>query len=445
MDLYNYFNSQAWMINRPRRFGYDITNFRLPTKLNLSILKEKSSSQPRALQSSRQKSQHAWDQLSVEKRNASFHSRRMERDSSCHSQRAQTVRFCDVKQILLQETNRQTILNLDKRYQNDPQYCYIYAHEISEYMRSIQNLYISRQLDQMQITKKMRSILIDWLIDVEFKFKLKPETLFLTINILDRYLGIKQVTKNEFQLLGVTCLLIASKMDEIYSPQLKDLTFITENSFTKSQIIAYESQILQTLSFNLTGPTIYYFLQRFNMISQLNIKHFYLAQMLCELYLINNQQEIVASIIAGSAIYLVRKLKHYSPQWTGDLQIASDLDEKQLKDISKQMQSYFTECQKIQQPKSSIYNAVQSKYQSIKPDNSMIANTTSFQHFLCLFHHQYNILRENTFLIIILIIHNNILILNQLSLLKNQKNVINSNLKNEKTNFSPLKQNIMQK
>jgi len=45
---------------------------------------------------------------------------------------------------------------------------------------------------QQDVNEKMRSILIDWLIEVHYKFKLLPETLFLTVNLIDRFLE-KQV------------------------------------------------------------------------------------------------------------------------------------------------------------------------------------------------------------------------------------------------------------
>ena len=73
----------------------------------------------------------------------------------------------------------------------------------------------------------MRSILIDWLVDVQFKFKMRAETLFFTVNILDRFLSIQVVKRNELQLYGVGAMLIAAKYEEIYTPQLKDFSFIT--------------------------------------------------------------------------------------------------------------------------------------------------------------------------------------------------------------------------
>ena len=75
---------------------------------------------------------------------------------------------------------------------------------------------------QPNLTTDMRSILVDWLIQVHLKYKLLPETLYLTINLLDRYLSKVQVNSTYFQLVGVTCMMIASKYEEIYPPNLDD-------------------------------------------------------------------------------------------------------------------------------------------------------------------------------------------------------------------------------
>jgi hypothetical protein len=79
----------------------------------------------------------------------------------------------------------------------------------------------------------MRRILVDWLIDVHMKFKLLPETLFLTINLVDRYTEVTQIKRKNYQLIGVTCMLIASKYEEIYPPFIKDFIYITDQAYSK--------------------------------------------------------------------------------------------------------------------------------------------------------------------------------------------------------------------
>ena len=72
--------------------------------------------------------------------------------------------------------------------------------------------------NQTEINSKMRKILIDWLIDVHLKYRLLPETLFIAINLIDRYTERNTITRRKYQLVGVTCLMIAAKYEEIYPP-----------------------------------------------------------------------------------------------------------------------------------------------------------------------------------------------------------------------------------
>lgn len=66
----------------------------------------------------------------------------------------------------------------------------------------------------------MRAILVDWLVEVAQEYKLHSETLFQAVGLVDRFLSITQVTRNQLQLVGVSCMLLASKYEEIYSPQV---------------------------------------------------------------------------------------------------------------------------------------------------------------------------------------------------------------------------------
>ncbi|XP_075587851.1 G2/mitotic-specific cyclin-A-like isoform X1 [Dermatophagoides farinae] len=117
---------------------------------------------------------------------------------------------------------------------------------------------------QQNINTKMRSILVDWLVDVADEYKLKDETLFLTINYIDRFLSKFSITRQEFQLLGTSALFIASKYEEIYPPELAEFVYITDDSFTKAQILVMEKTILNGLSFDVSVPTSNYFLDMFS-------------------------------------------------------------------------------------------------------------------------------------------------------------------------------------
>ena len=103
------------------------------------------------------------------------------------------------------------------------------------------------------LNEQMRGILVDWLVDVHRKFKLRFQTLFMAVNIIDRYMELTtdSISKSKFQLFGITCLFIAAKYEEIYPPSLGDFVYVCADTYSTSQILDLESIILNRLQFNL--------------------------------------------------------------------------------------------------------------------------------------------------------------------------------------------------
>lgn len=129
--------------------------------------------------------------------------------------------------------------NIDSRDSDDPLCATDYVLEMYEHFRSKEGSTSVRPVymeDQTHINERMRSILVDWLVEVHLKFKLVPETLYLTINLIDRYLERREVTRPKLQLVGVTSLLIASKYEEIYPPELRDLVYICDRAYTRNEV-----------------------------------------------------------------------------------------------------------------------------------------------------------------------------------------------------------------
>mmetsp|Transcript_9423 Transcript_9423/g.19814 ORF Transcript_9423/g.19814 Transcript_9423/m.19814 type:complete len:377 (-) Transcript_9423:325-1455(-) len=156
--------------------------------------------------------------------------------------------------------------DIDERDSDDPLCVTSYVQDMYEHFRlkesstSVRPGYMQQQ---PQITENMRAILVDWLVEVHNKFKMVPETLYLTVNIIDRYLERNQVTKGKLQLVGVTALLIASKYEEIYPPELRDLVYICDRAYTKLQILNMEETILKSLQYQVTIPSAHAFLVRY--------------------------------------------------------------------------------------------------------------------------------------------------------------------------------------
>lgn len=116
---------------------------------------------------------------------------------------------------------------------------------------------------QPEINDKMRAILIDWLIEVHNKFELTNETLYLTINIVDRFLAAETVARRELQCVGMSAMLIASKYEEIWAPEVNDFVQISDRAYEHRHVLVMEKRILGRLEWNITVPTPYVFLARF--------------------------------------------------------------------------------------------------------------------------------------------------------------------------------------
>lgn len=139
---------------------------------------------------------------------------------------------------------------------------------------------------QKDINEKMRAILIDWLVDVHLKFKLRSETLYLTVNVIDRYLSKTQVLRQKLQLVGVTAMLIACKYEEIYAPEVKDFVYVTDNAYNRDEVLQMEGLILSSLDFDLTYTSPLKYLEKLANMASIDEKNKFLAKYLLELSLV---------------------------------------------------------------------------------------------------------------------------------------------------------------
>ncbi|KAI5071067.1 hypothetical protein GOP47_0013318 [Adiantum capillus-veneris] len=195
--------------------------------------------------------------------------------------------------------------------------------------------YMARQSD---INEKMRAILNDWLIEVHLKFKLMPETLYLTINLIDRFLACNLVMRKNLQLVGVTAMLLACKYEEIWAPEIKDFVKICDKAYTREQLLEMEKLMLNKLKFNLTVPTPYVFLVRFlkaaSSDTQLEMLAFFLTELCLPEY---SMIKYCPSLLAAAAVYTAQLTIGRSPRWSTILQRHSGYTEMHLRDCSVQM------------------------------------------------------------------------------------------------------------
>ena len=199
---------------------------------------------------------------------------------------------------------------------------------------------------QKEIKDTSRAFLVEWLIDVHRKFKLMPETLYVTISIVDRFLSMKEIKKSELHLIGVTSLLISTKYEEIYPPDLKDLLVVSENKFTKAEVLRMENKILSTLEFNFMAPSSLRFLERYRKLSNTasDDNVFFFAQYLSEIALLDaSLLKYKNSELAAAALILSAKAIKRINAWNKEMEKNTGYKEEDLKEAIDDLKSFAHE------------------------------------------------------------------------------------------------------
>ena len=133
---------------------------------------------------------------------------------------------------------------------------YEYSHEVHAYLGQMERISRSRIpstfLDGDAVTGNMRAVLVDWLTQVQHHLKLSEETLYRAVITLDTVLWQRSVEPDMLQLVGITALLLASKLEEYYPVELAKLIHLTENSYGKRQVLDMERTILSVLEFKVS-------------------------------------------------------------------------------------------------------------------------------------------------------------------------------------------------
>jgi len=224
--------------------------------------------------------------------------------------------------------------DIDYADRENPLACTDYVNDIYSYFRRVEPTYCvppNYMAQQADINDRMRAILVDWLIEVHLKFKLMPETLYLTVNLIDRFLAKKQVSRRNLQLVGVTAMLIASKYEEIWAPEVRDFVYISDKAYTRDQILGMERQMLATLNFNLTVPTTFVFLRRFGKAAGADKTTEMLTNYLVELAMPDaGMLKYQPSLLAATATYLALKTMKSRDAWSSTLQRHAQYNETVL-------------------------------------------------------------------------------------------------------------------
>jgi hypothetical protein len=231
----------------------------------------------------------------------------------------------ELNESSIMEVSNCEITDIDEYDSENTQLVSEYVKDIYGYLTSIEKKFriAPTFLESKIVNSKMRSVLIDWLIQVHLKFHLLQETLYLCVQIIDQYLMAVDVPKMQLQLVGVTAMFVASKYEEMYVPAIDDFVYMTDNTYTKAEIRTMEIAILKQLDFMFCKPFPLHFLRRFSKAGQADPKQHTLAKYFMELSLHCAEfSSLDPSYLAASSLALSFKLLRGS-EWNRTMEFYS--------------------------------------------------------------------------------------------------------------------------
>jgi len=243
-----------------------------------------------------------------------------------------------------------------------------YFQDIYRYLKNceLKNLpkwnYMAKQTD---ITHTMRSILVDWLVEVGEEYKLQTETLHLAVSYIDRFLSYMAVQRSKLQLVGAACMFIAAKYEEIYPPDVSEFVYITDDTYTKRQVLRMEHLVLKVLDFELSSPTTFLFLNKIlemeGVERALKEKLCALSAYLAELSLVDGENflKYKPSLVAAASVALARHTLDLEA-WSPLLQERSGFQLEELKECFVSLHACF------QKAEGNAQQAVREKYKATK-------------------------------------------------------------------------------
>ncbi|KOS15996.1 b-type cyclin 2 [Malassezia pachydermatis] len=204
-------------------------------------------------------------------------------------------------------------LGLDTEEARDLSMVAEYTQEIFDYMACLERESMANPnyMDfQDEIQWHMRATLIDWLLQVHMRYHMLPETLWIAVNLVDRFLSARIVSLAKLQLVGVTAMFIAAKYEEILAPSVEEFVFMTDGGYSREEILKGERIVLSTLEFNVsTYCSPYSWVRRISKADDYDIQTRTLCKCLMEVTLLNHLfLRIRPSMVAAIGMYVSKRM-----------------------------------------------------------------------------------------------------------------------------------------
>lgn len=236
-----------------------------------------------------------------------------------------------------------------------------YAPEIFNYLHELEHRLApdaNYMNNQDELRWEMRGVLIDWVVQVHQRFNLLPETLFLTVNYVDRFLSRRRVSLSRFQLVGAVALFIAAKYEEINCPTVQEVAYMADNAYSIDDFLKAERFMIDVLEFDMGWPGPMSFLRRTSKADDYDYETRTLAKYFLEITIMDYR--FVASQpswLAAGAHYLLRKILNKGP-WTELHVFYSGYTEEQLKPLAR---IYMEICQGAETNHKAIFEKYQER------------------------------------------------------------------------------------
>ncbi|XP_050872074.1 G2/mitotic-specific cyclin-2 isoform X2 [Lathyrus oleraceus] len=280
----------------------------------------------------------------------------------------------EMEEVEMEDIDGEGVLDIDGCDANNALAVVEYIEDLHSYYRKIECIGCvspTYMEDQADLNERMRAILVDWLIEVHDKFDLMQETLFLTINLIDRFLAKQNVVRKKLQLVGLVAMLLACKYEEVSVPVVSDLIHISDKAYSRKELLQMvtvfqscnndflrlldprnliyliveisfqtpqEKLMLNTLQYNMSLPTAYVFMRRFLKAAQANKKLEMAAFFLVELSLVDyGMLKFPPSLVAAAAVYTAQCTVSGFKHWNKTCEWHTNYSEDQLSECAKMM------------------------------------------------------------------------------------------------------------
>lgn len=201
-----------------------------------------------------------------------------------------------------------------------------YSDEIFSYMRSMEEQmrpnphYMD---NQTEVQWSMRSVLMDWLVQVHLRFSLLPETLFLCVNYIDRFLSCKVVSLGKLQLVGATAIFVAAKYEEINCPSVQEIVYMVDGGYSIDEILKAERFMLSMLQFELGFPGPMSFLRRISKADDYDLETRTLAKYFMEFTIMDERFVGCIPSYTAAGAHCLARLMLDKGEWVGRLSCSS--------------------------------------------------------------------------------------------------------------------------